>query len=188
MILVAQGVLGAFDTLYYHEWRYRLVAHPEQAKVELRLHALRDFIYAVIFLSLPWFAWQGGLAWVLAGLLGAEVTITLTDFIVERRVRKPWGGVANGEVVMHAVMAIIYGAFIATLMPHLWDWAAAPTGWVSHAQPAGGWAWGCGVMGVGVGLSGLRDLGASCGVAVCAWPWRQRGDPQPVCGERALER
>ena len=59
--LFVLAILGAADTLYYHEWRAKLPALGRQARSELKLHALRDFIYAVLFISLPWIAWQG--AW-----------------------------------------------------------------------------------------------------------------------------
>ena len=126
ILMMVQGVLGAADTLYYHEWRFRLAGHADETKIELRLHAARDFIYAIIFATLPWFAWSGALAWVLMLLL-AEILITLTDFVVEREARASQGGIATGEFLTHVVMAIIYGAFIATLMPHLWGWTDGPT-------------------------------------------------------------
>ena len=58
-LLAIQGVIGAFDTLYYHEWRARLPARGAQSASELKLHAARDFLYAVLFATLPWIAWQG---------------------------------------------------------------------------------------------------------------------------------
>ena len=48
-LLALQGALGGFDTAYYHEWRARLVAHVPDTRVELYLHALRDFVYALVF-------------------------------------------------------------------------------------------------------------------------------------------
>ena len=69
----AQGILGDFDTLYYHEWRARLVAIAPLTSPELRLHAARDGIYAIVMSTLPWLAWQGGWALVLAALLAAEI-------------------------------------------------------------------------------------------------------------------
>ena len=52
-LLALQGVIGAFDTAYYHEWRARLPGLGLQAASELRLHAARDALYAVIFATLP---------------------------------------------------------------------------------------------------------------------------------------
>ncbi len=51
-LLALLGVIGAFDTLYYHEWRARLPGRRSAAP-ELRLHAVRDFLYAVLFGALP---------------------------------------------------------------------------------------------------------------------------------------
>ena len=178
-LMLVQGTLGAADTLYYHEWRCRLTAQPEEMGRELRLHAVRDFIYAAIFVTLPWFTWSGACAWLLGGLLLAEILITLTDFVVERTTRASQGGLATGEFVTHVVMAIVYGAFLATLAPHLYAWSGAETGWTPHAgvSPIVGGV--CLVMGVGVFASGLRDLGASAGIAACGWPWNRVSEAPP---------
>src|SRR5271167_3150920 len=42
-LLAALGCLGAFDTLYYHEWRAKLPSLGRAAHSELQLHAWRDF-------------------------------------------------------------------------------------------------------------------------------------------------
>ncbi|HEX9668341.1 MAG TPA: hypothetical protein VGC93_02545, partial [Thermoanaerobaculia bacterium] len=55
-MLALQGVIGAFDTVYYHEWRARLPARGREMAAELRLHAARDVFYAVLFGTLPWLA------------------------------------------------------------------------------------------------------------------------------------
>ena len=82
-LLAIQGIIGAFDTLYYHEWRARLPAQGAQSASELKLHAARDFFYALSVRHAPWLAWQGGWVLVLAGVLIAEIILTLTDFVVE---------------------------------------------------------------------------------------------------------
>src|SRR5262249_14128282 len=134
-LLAIQGVIGAFDTLYYHEWRARLPARGRKAAPELKLHAARDFFYAVLFATLPWLAWQG--AWVLAlvGVLVAEIILTLTDFIVEIAVRKDLGDVYGGERVTHAIMGILYGAMIAKLVPTLIAWWSLPTALAATGPP-----------------------------------------------------
>ena len=62
MIMIAQGVLGAFDTVYYHEYVYRLPVHGPKVGGDLRLHAFRDFVYGLLFITLPFVKWQGLLA------------------------------------------------------------------------------------------------------------------------------
>jgi hypothetical protein len=86
-LLFIQGLLGAFDILYYHEWRARLPGRGARSRPELELHAARDFLYALFFATLPWIAWRGAWALVLGTLLAAEIAITLADFIIEDRVR-----------------------------------------------------------------------------------------------------
>jgi hypothetical protein len=153
-LLSIQGLLGAFDTLWYHEWRQRLPSRPG-ARRELRLHAARDFAYAVVFGSLAWAEWCGALTWLLVAVLAFEVIITLCDFIEEDRSRP----LPAGERAMHTVMAIVYGAFLANLIPWLWEWSGRATGF---ALANHGWiSWLMTAMAVGVFLSGLRDVVAS---------------------------
>ena len=169
-LLLVQGSMGAFDTLYYHEFRARLPARPE-ARPELFLHAARDFVYAAIFALLPHFSFQGAWALVLLGMLLVEILITLTDFVVEDGVRRSQGGVFPGERVMHAVMGIVYGAMLAFLLPEVWAWWAAPTGLVAAVIPGPDWRVPLlGLMAVGVALSGVRDLLSALGVRGAAWP------------------
>ena len=130
-LLALQGAIGAFDTLYYHEWRARLPARGRRAAPELKLHAGRDFLYGVLFCSLPFVAWQGVWVLALAAVLVAEIALTLWDFVVEIAVRKALGDVYAGERVTHAVMGILYGAMIAYLLPQLRAWWALPTGLVA---------------------------------------------------------
>src|SRR5437870_3831201 len=101
LLLILQGLLGAFDTLYYHEVRLRL-SSVATARKELKLHAVRDFIYAVIFGSLAWINWNGLWAGVLVGLLAAEVFMTVpsaTDLLLK-------SPIAPVERSMHAVMGL----------------------------------------------------------------------------------
>jgi len=153
-LLFTQALLGAFDTLYYHEYRLRL-PHGDATVTELRLHAARDFVYAVIIGSLGFLTWNGACAWLLAALLFVEIVITLWDFIEEDRIRT----LPSGERAMHAIMGIVYGAFLANLLPELWLWSARPSGLggAYHGFPA----WILSGLAAGVFVSGIRDLAAS---------------------------
>jgi hypothetical protein len=171
-LMAVQGLLGAFDTLYYHELRAKLPAMAPSAGIELRLHATRDFIYAILFLTLPLVRWQGAWAVVLIALLAAEVVVTLADFNVEDRVRVPLGGLYSGERATHAVMGIVYGAFLANLIPVVLGWFILPTHMYVAPAPVpmalSGWLM---VAGVGVFLSGIRDLAAAYKIGFARWPW-----------------
>jgi hypothetical protein len=143
-----------------------------QSAPELRLHALRDFLYAVLFGTLPWLAWQGLWVGVLAVVLLTEIGLTLADFVVERRVRKPLGDVYAGERVTHAIMGILYGAMLAHLLPVLLQWWASPT--MLSVTPLGvpdALRWALSLMAIGVALSGVRDLYAALGLPHGGWPW-----------------
>jgi hypothetical protein len=182
-LLAIQGVIGAFDTLYYHEWRARLPARGPRAAPELTLHALRDYLYAVIFGTLPWLEWRGLWAVALVAVLVAEIALTLADFVAEVAVRKPIGDVYAGERVTHAVMGILYGAMVASLIPVLWAWWSSPTA-LAAAHPAvpAALRWALAVMAAGVFASGVRDLYAACGLPHGGWPWSVPGRPRVGVG------
>jgi hypothetical protein len=118
-LFALQGLFGAFDTLYFHEWRARLPGGVPGTAPELRLHGVRSVIYAVLFGTLPFVRWEGLCAWALAALLAGEIVTTLRDFVVEDTVRRPLGGVFPGERVTHALMGIVYGAALAHLAPEI---------------------------------------------------------------------
>jgi phosphatidylglycerophosphate synthase len=169
-LLALQGAFGAFDTLYYHEWRARLPAGGAQTRPELLLHAVRDMVYAILFALLPRYRGQGAWAIVLTLLVAVEIVITLVDFRVEDTVRAPLGGTFPGERTTHTIMAIIYGAFLGTWVPGLvLDWSA-PTGWSAVEAPVVLVAV-MTVMSIGVFASGLRDFYAAYGGKGGGWPW-----------------
>jgi len=172
MVMATLAVVGAFDTIYYHEIRGRLPARPE-ARPELRLHAARDAVYFVLFGTLPWLEWHGLWAWTLVALFVTEIVITLNDFVLEDRVRVLQGGVFPGERVAHAVMGIIYGSMLAVMAPTIVEWLGEPTSLTAadHALPM----WfllGLSLMGVGTLLSGVRDAYAAAGLPHCSYPWK----------------
>jgi hypothetical protein len=153
-LLLVQASLGAFDTLYYHEYKLKLPSGAHTG-LELRLHAARDFSYAIIIGSLGFVTWNGALAWVLLALLLGEIVITLWDFIEEDKIRR----LPAGERAMHAVMGIVYGAFLAFLLPEMFGWSSLDSGFGAsyHGFPA----WLLLGLATGVFVSGVRDLMAS---------------------------
>jgi hypothetical protein len=154
VLLAIQGALGAFDTLYYHEWKLQLPSRPH-ARLELALHGSRDLAYTLLFGTIGWLTWNGALVWVFGLLLAVEIVITLWDFVEEDRTRT----LPAGERVMHAIMGIVYGAFLAHLLPAVAGWARRPTGFglANH----GLLTWLLTLMAAGVFLSGVRDLASA---------------------------
>lgn len=177
-LLAVLGLIGAFDTFYYHEWRARLPAQGRLAAPELKLHAARDFFYAILFGTLPWVGWHGGWVMVLVAVMVIEIILTMWDFVIEIAVRKPLGDVYAGERVTHAVMGILYGAIIACLIPALIHWWSLPAALVAvrYSVPAELSALLL-AMAAGVFLSGLRDLYAALDLPYGNWPWPKANHP-----------
>ena len=150
VILAAQALLGGFDNLWHHELHAKLPQRTS-ARHELALHAAREAIYSVVFIGLAWAEWRGLLAWLFGALLLVEVGITLADFLEEDRSRR----LPPFERVLHTVLAVAYGLFLATLAPHLVAWAALPTGlaWTPHGVVS----WAFTVCGVGVAAWSVRN-------------------------------
>ena len=150
-VLLLLGVMGAFDTLVFHEWIGRLPADP-RAVPELRLHAARDAVYAVLFASLAWLEPHGALVVLYTVLFAVEIVITLSDFLVEDRTRK----LPGGERVAHALMGIVYGTLLALLAPYAAAWLHDPTAFVRTDHGLVSWA--LSLFALGVAGSGLRDV------------------------------
>lgn len=161
-LLVANAVLGAWDTLWYHEFRARLTARVEFTRTELRLHAARDAVYVVLYGGLAWWRPTGLVVGVVGLLLIAEIVITLADFVVEDRDRPAIGGIAPGERVLHSLMAIVYGMMLVRLLPVLAAGLSETSGVVRHDV-----AWPLSLAAtaaaVGIALSGTRDMAAISG-------------------------
>ena len=153
-VLLLLGILGAADTMYYHEYTLRLPYTPT-ARKELRLHAVRDFAYAIVFGSLAWTTWNGLFLIPLAAILLFEIWVTMTDFLEEDKTRK----LPAGERVMHALMGIVYGIFLALLYPHAAGWTKLASGF--GAADYGMVSWILTLFAAGVLASGVRDLVAS---------------------------
>lgn len=157
-LLVVQGLMGAFDTVWHHELRCAL---PQQrgAAPELRLHAIRAAFYGVLFIGLAWFVWGGLWLIPLWSLVAIEILLTLRDFVVEDETRN----LPASERVTHTLLAINGGVIFGLLAWHSQIWWQRPSGLHLDAQ---GWhSWALSVLAVGVWISALRDALASRALA-----------------------
>jgi uncharacterized protein (TIGR01777 family) len=153
-LIAMQMAMGLFDTLYHHELTERLAWRPSQRR-ELQLHAVRNMLYAALFLLLGWSEPHGLVAIGVIAVLVVEVGITLADFVEEDVSRK----LPASERINHTLLAINYGAILAVLLPVLVGWARQASG----LQPA---FYGiCSIMTVfaalGVVVFALRDFSAA---------------------------
>jgi uncharacterized protein (TIGR01777 family) len=151
MVVVLQMAMGGFDSLYHHELTERLAWRPAQ-KCELRLHGVRNLGYAVLFTALGWTEPRGLAAAALGALLVVELFITLWDFVEEDRTRR----LAASERLLHTLLTLNYGVFLALYVPSLIGWMALPTEIVPRYSFS--WSWLCAIAALGVIVSGLRDL------------------------------
>jgi uncharacterized protein (TIGR01777 family) len=157
-LVAIQIAMGAFDTVYHHELTERLAWRTSQQN-ELRLHSIRNFFYALLFLVLGWIEPHGIWAMVIIAVLAAEIVITLMDFVEEDLSRK----LPAIERVNHTVMAINYGAILALLLPALIDWAMRPAD--VRLADHGYLAIAATLAAIGAALFGLRDVFAASRLA-----------------------
>ena len=106
-LLTFQTLLGALDTFWNHEYQEKLPSR-RGARVELALHAAREFVYVFLFLALAWREWHGAWAVLIAGALLVEVVITSWDFVVEDRTRR----LPVFERVLHTVLTLLFGVVL----------------------------------------------------------------------------
>jgi uncharacterized protein len=130
ILITIQAFLGGIDNFWHHEITERLPARRGAAG-ELSLHALRECLYAFIFIGLAWFRWQGYWAFLIATALVFEIVVTLADFIIEDRTRR----LPPSERILHTVLALNYGAVLTALAPVLIAWSKLPSA-VMHASHA----------------------------------------------------
>ncbi len=114
VILAIQTMFGALDNILHHEITERLPGRPS-ARYELKLHSAREAIYGVLFLILAWTEPGGIFAAAVLALLLIEGAITIADFIEEDRARH----LPSFERLLHTVLAILHGAFLAVAVPWL---------------------------------------------------------------------
>jgi hypothetical protein len=110
-LFLLQGLVGAIDS-----FRNRRT-----------LNAVRDALYAALFLGFAWLAWQGTFAWVLGALLAAQMALAVL-----------WPSTTSAPA--EPILNLTLGAIAALLIPLLIEWAANPSelapahhGWMSWA-------------------------------------------------------
>jgi len=108
--VLAQMLMGGFDTAWHHEGTQRLAWRPSAAR-ELRLHGVRNLAYAAMFAALGCTEPHGAAAVALIALMTGELIITLWDFVEEDRTRN----LPATERVTHTLLTLNYGVVLALL-------------------------------------------------------------------------
>lgn len=152
LILVAiQGLLGAFDTLYHHEYTEKL-PWKEEARKELLIHGIRNFFYFIIFISLGWVEWRGTYAYFFGAIFVVELYLTLWDFVVEDQTRQ----LPATERITHTVLTLNYGLVLATIASVWYSWISEPTAFAYVNY--GVLSWIATIYAMGVLVWTVRDL------------------------------
>jgi len=154
ILIAVQIAMGVFDTFYHHEFTERLAWRPSQ-RYELKLHGMRNMLYALLFLVLGWLEVHGVFALLVIAVLIAEIVITLMDFVEEDESRT----LPASERINHTLLALNYGAILMLLLPVLIDWAMRPTAVLSAYS--GLLSLVAAAAAVGAALCGVRDFSAS---------------------------
>jgi membrane-bound metal-dependent hydrolase YbcI (DUF457 family) len=118
-LLILHGVIGGVDVLVNHELAEKL-PHRESARHEEILHSLRELLFALIFGGLALFEWRGSFAWCIVALLAGEFLVSLTDTLLEDKIRR----LPPLERALHVLLFINFGAYVALFVPVLADWNA----------------------------------------------------------------
>ena len=135
-LLFAIGLLGAADILFFHTLAQRLRSH-RPARAELLTHFLRGPTYALLFLGVPNFAFEGAWFWFLQALLLFDVAISIADFWLEPESRRALGGLPRGEYLLHVVIAMCFGALLLATWNESVAGRGAPTAlrWIEDGAP-----------------------------------------------------
>lgn len=150
-VLIVQGLLGCFDVIWNHERKEKLPG-KFSARLEQKIHGLRELLYAIIFVGLAWFAWNGACAWILFGLIVIEVLLTAWDFVIEDQTRT----LSPNERITHLTLSMGGGAYVALLIPEILHWSQQPSAMASVDY--GILSWILTVLGLGVLGWGVRDF------------------------------
>lgn len=142
-ILAFQTILGALDNVLHHEITERLPSKPS-ARFELALHSAREGIYGILFVIFAWTDPQGVFALAVIALLLIEIVITITDFVEEDRTRN----LPPFERVLHTVLAVSFGLFLAFAVPQLIANASAPTALIATSHGLLSWFFTLAAIGV----------------------------------------
>ncbi len=118
-LLLAIGLLGAFDVVYFHIYRCRLHLRPESQR-EVLWHTARHLVYALQFLWVANLRFHGAALLLLGVLYAADVFIAWADVWEERESRASQGGLPRGEYLMHVVLSVLVGLYLMSIFQAVW--------------------------------------------------------------------
>jgi hypothetical protein len=133
-LLLAIGLLGAFDVVYFHMWRGRLQERAECQR-EVLWHTVRHLVYGLQFLWVAHLRLHGAALVGLAVLYAADVFVAWADVWEEKASRALQGGLPRGEYFMHVVLSVLVGLYLMSVFHAVWPDRLLPAA-VILAPPA----------------------------------------------------
>jgi hypothetical protein len=125
-LLLAIGLLGAFDVFYFHRGLARITRRAE-ARREAWIHVARGVVYTLQFVAVPNLRFEGAWYAAFVALYVADVAIAVADVLCEPAARREVGGLPRGEYLAHIVLSVLVGALLWNLALGSSRWATAPT-------------------------------------------------------------
>ena len=95
-------LIGAFDGVYYHYYRFRLYKYLE-TKREHYIHGYRGLVFTPIALLFFVFNTSGVLYLLGLGFLALDTALEVYDILVEKDARAIFGGTPKGETISHVL-------------------------------------------------------------------------------------
>ena len=152
--------LGAFDSSYFHQYKFRLFSHPS-AWAETTTHVIRALLIGSFALLIANYEPHGTWFWVGVGLVAADTVNNVIDVILEPEARKEHGGLPPAEYVIHIIGATMVGVIGASFLALGWFMGALPTALAATGNPA--WLQIAGsIAGTGAILGGVMEGAMMC--------------------------
>lgn len=126
LLLLAIGVLGAFDVFVFHHRQARITERPA-ARREAWIHVARGGVYAAQFFVVPSVRFAGAWYAALIGLYVVDAAIAVADVWCEPASRRELGGLPRGEYLAHIVLSVLVGAMLTSLVGATAAWPSEAT-------------------------------------------------------------
>ncbi len=136
VLLLAIGLLGAFDIVWFHHRHARLCLRAE-SRAEAWVHVARGVVYALQFALVPNVRLAGGWHSAFLAIFALDIGIAAADVLLEPASRRSQGGLPPGEYFAHIVLSVLAGAYLHALAAATLPWRALPTAIAlePHAPP-----------------------------------------------------
>ncbi|MFN7148243.1 MAG: hypothetical protein ACK4V6_02060 [Microthrixaceae bacterium] len=111
--LLAASMIGAFDVLWWHLYKFRLYDQPGSVLEEVT-HLVRYLLFLGIAVTLVTADDPRGVQWFVVALFAADIAVTTVDVLAEPASRAPLGGLPRLEYLVHILATFLLGGAAAT--------------------------------------------------------------------------